>query len=111
MERFPPQPAYPINMLSHIDDLKKMISEIEITLKTNYQQLLDNTIDFEFQIKMLANDLHDVDCKIKFLLKTASLQTDKMELNGLLNRLAPLQRQVQVFSHIFSLKSIKTSCG
>ena len=110
MERIPPSFLPPINFSYEFEDIRKMISAIELTLKTNYQQLLDNTADFEIQIKMLANDLQDIDCKIKFLIKTTSLQQERMELKGLLDSLAPLQRQIQVFSHIFALKSIKTSC-
>lgn len=102
--------ANSINIEEDIETLRDMVQSIDLNLKSNYQSLLNNAGDFKIQLEILTNDLFDVECKIKFLLSTVSSQEDKESVLALLETLVPIQRQIQVFGHIFSLKKINRPC-
>ena len=100
-----PSTPYPVIMTDDVESIEKTLYSINLTLQSNYKQLLTETFNFKIQINILFKDLSDCEGKIDFLLKSTQ---DEETINAILEikeKIKPIRKQIQVFSHILSLQS------
>ena len=89
----PPKPN-PVIMTDDLESIDKIISSINLTLQSNYKQLLTETANFKIQINIL--------------LKSTPAGEKFNSVLELKEKIKPIKKQIQVFSHIFTLKSFSS---
>jgi hypothetical protein len=93
-----------LNIQENVEELRKAIFSIDLTLKSNYKLFLSQTIKFMRNITILKEDLFHSEYKLIFLLKVVRDEENRKKLLILNEFVETLKRQFNIFSYIYELK-------
>lgn len=93
-----------INVSDDIEIIKRNLQTIDIALRCNQKLLLTDTEQFKIQLDMSRDDLNECYQKLQFFLKgiNGGYNSKLLELKDLADNLS---RQLDIFTHIYTLKT------
>ncbi len=94
------------NLTDEIDLIRKDIEEIELNLKSNYNQMIADITDFKSQLDFYLNTLKNCDQKIIFMLQsTKENETIANSLQDMRSKLENNKKQIELLLRMYELKT------